>query len=551
MNQSVILLNSITNQMTNKILVTVFILLSMLLDVSLYAQEEEEKKEKKGSITFKMGAARHEFLDKNYRGALLIYRDILKIEKEHTMAQYRSAECHYKLKRFDLALKYLEKAKANDPEVVKEMNFFYGQTYHRMARLDEAISSFENFIATGAKRTIEYELALKYLNQCQYAQQLMSEPVPVVVENIGREINSRFDDYAPSVTSDGKTLIFTSRRSDTEGGEIDESSDYKFFEDIYISQWDEKLGEWSDAESLPGNVNTKKYDAVLSVAPDGNQMFIYKNDDKLAGDIFMSQRNKKTGDWYAPEKLDKPINTSYYEGSVSITADGRTLYFISERTGGVGRGDIYRSQKDKKGEWDKPKNLGRIINTSDDEKFVFIHPNGKTLYFSSKGHQTMGGYDIFKSELINGDWGTPVNLGYPINTVNEESTFSLTADNSKLFVAAEYEDSNGERDIYVADVSNYSLISSGYDNGTFVSIVGDVTIDGSLAKKATVKFFNAKSERFVGEAVTNNDGRCRINLTGNEEYRVEITHKGSTNIVMVDAKRIEGSDNVLKFDWKF
>ncbi len=535
--------------MKKSFLLTALLLMSLAFSFSSYAQVEEDKKEKKGSTTYKMAAARHEFLDHNYRGALLMYRDILKVEKENALAQYRSAECHYKLKRYDLALKYLEKAKANDPEVVKEVNFFYGQTYHRMARLDEAISSFEQFLASAPKRAVEYELAEQYLAQCRYAKLLMEEPVPVEISNVGREINSRFDDYAPSITADGKTLVYTSRRSDTKGGEIDESSDYKFFEDIYISKWDEKLGEWSDSESLPGDVNTNSYDAVLSIEPNGNRMFIYKNDAKLAGDIFVSKKNKTNDTWYAPEKLDKPINTSYYEGSVSITKDGQTLYFISERAGGVGRGDIYVSRKESDGSWGKTKNLGETINTGNDEKFVFIHPNGKTLYFSSKGHQTMGGYDIFKSELVNGEWGTPVNLGYPINTVNEESTFSLTADNSKLFLAAEYDDSSGERDIYMVDVSKYSLISSGYDSGTFVSIVGDITSNGSGAKKAMVKFYNAKSERFVGEAMTNKDGRFRINLTGDSEYKVLIEHKGKTKTVMVDTKLAEEGATVLKFNW--
>ncbi|MFN9970562.1 MAG: hypothetical protein ACK58T_11745, partial [Phycisphaerae bacterium] len=114
-------------------------------------------------------------------------------------------------------------------------------------------------------------------------------------------------------------------------------------------------------------------------------------------------------------------------------ADGKTLYFISERMEGFGLGDVYVTQK-KGDSWTSPKNLGEVINTDMDEKFVFIHPNGKTLFFASNGHPGMGSYDIFKTELVNGKWSTPVNLGYPINTVNEESTFSLTMDNSTMYL---------------------------------------------------------------------------------------------------------------------
>ncbi len=532
--------------MTKSFLLTLLIAASAFFTSDVFSQDDE----KAGGIKIgKMTAARHEFQQGNYRGALLKYRAILKAEPDNTMAKYRSAECHYKLKRYDLALKYLDRAKEDDPEIVKEMQFFYGQTYHRMARLDDAIASFENYLETAPKRTIEYDLATRYLTQCKYAKQLMKEPVPVEISNVGREVNSRFDDYAPSVTADGKTMVFTSRRSDTEGGEIDESSDYKFFEDIYISTWDEKLQEWSDNEKLPGDVNTDSYDAVLSIDPQGNNMFVYKNDERMAGDIFVSKKNRTNGEWYAPEKLDKPINTSFYEGSVSITRDGKTLYFISERIGGEGRGDIYRSELDKNGKWGKPKSLGDIINTKDDEKFVFIHPNGKTLYFSSKGHQTMGDYDIFKSELVDGEWGTPVNLGYPINTVNEESTFSLTADNTKLFLAAEYEDSTGERDIYMVDVSKYGLISKGYEQGTFVSIRGKVMDEGSEAKNILLKFYNAKSNRFVGEVTTDKEGKFKMNLPGNEKYTVTMASKKKSKTVDLDTTAKSDGVAILNYEW--
>jgi len=275
---------------------------------------------------------------------------------------YKTAQCHYKLKKYSLALKYVDKAKNVDSEISKNIDFFYGKTYHRMARLNDAVQSFDKFLNGASKRTIEYEMALKYVDQCIYAQQLMKEPIPVEIQNLGRGINSRFDEYAPSVTEDGKTIYFTSRRSDTQGGDIDEEGDYKFFEDIYIAKYDEEFSEWGDAVALPGFVNTDSYDAVLSVNPSGDEMFIYKNDARLAGDIFLSSRERGGENWEAPVKMEKPINSSYYEGSVSITSDGKTLYFISERPEGKGLGDIYVSKQDKSGDWQKPKNLGGIIN---------------------------------------------------------------------------------------------------------------------------------------------------------------------------------------------
>jgi tetratricopeptide (TPR) repeat protein len=475
------------------------------------------------AVATKMGSARHDFLNRNYRGALTTYRDITKSEPQNSKALYRTAQCYYELKRYDLAERYLDKSVKIDPEVFDEVDFFYGKIAHRLAKLDEAIGHFNDYLATNpSERSYEYFLTTRYIEQCQYAKEMMARPVDVNVENMGRSINSRFDDYTPSITADGKYLVFTSRRSDTKGGEIDEEGDYKFYEDVYYSTWDEEYDEWTLSENVQGNVNTEKYDAVLSIAPGGKELFIYRNNESSAGDIFISKYSEPTESWREPQKMPKPINTSYFEGSVSITEDGETLYFISERQGGIGRGDIYVSKKKKEGEWTKPENLGSMLNTEDDEKFVYIHPNGRTLYFASNGHQTMGSYDIFKSDFINGQWSVPVNLGFPINTVNEESTFSLTEDNQTLLIAAEYDDSYGERDIYKIDVSDYNFISGGYDQSNFSTLKLQVNDEeGEGLRKADVKIYNAISGRLITTETTDTDGFLKINLLGDQRYKVE------------------------------
>jgi len=351
---------------------------------------------------------------------------------------------------------------------------------------------------------------------------------------------------------DGELLIFTSRRSDTKGGEIDEGSDYKFYEDIYYSKWNKEKQEWSKSIGAEGLVNTNTYDAVLSISPSGDQMFVYKNNKNSAGDIFVSKYNYHEEEWKACEKMDRPINTSYFESSVSITSDGNTLYFISERPEGNGQGDIYKSEKKSGGGWSSPKNLGKIINTPYDEKFVFVHPNGKTLFFASDGHQTMGSYDIFKTEFVNGQWSLPINLGYPINTVNQESTFSLTRDNKTLLIAAHYDDTFGERDIYKIDVSNYSLLSSGYESsgyGTVITSVSDA--DGNLQKGVEIKFLYASTGRIVTEGVTDKLGRVRINLPGNTKYKMQVVKKKEIlKEELFDLTLDSHGETVKKFDLK-
>jgi tetratricopeptide (TPR) repeat protein len=472
------------------------------------------------AIPVKIIAAKHEFNENNMRGAITLYREVLAVDPVNATATYGVAQCYYNLKKYSLALEYLNKAVELNAEVNTSTKFFYGQIHHRVAELDKAISYYNDFIQQTKGSSYEKELALKYIKECEYAKEAMKNPASVGIANLGVEVNTRFEEYTPSITADGSRLYFTSRRSDTKGGEIDTKGDYKFFEDIYVSLYDEENNTWSTAEQLPGAVNTETYDAVLSVVPDGSGLFVYKNTVTTTGDIFFSKRNDVDNEFRLAEKMPRPINTSYFESSISMTADGNTVYFISERPEGLGQGDIYVSTKKGKS-WSNPKNLGKIVNTDYDEKFVFIHPNGKTLYFASNGHQGMGSYDIFKTELVNGQWSVPVNLGYPINTVNEESTFSLTSDNKTMYISAEYGDTFGERDIYQIDVSSYDLVSQGYDTGTFGQVICTVKDkSGKIAKGVTVSIYQEGSNKVLFSEKTDKAGRIKASLAGNKTYKV-------------------------------
>ena len=494
-------------------------------------------------------AARHEFNENNMRGALIIYREVLAAEPRNSTALYGTSQCQYNLKKYDLALKYLDSAVAVNPKVSSQTNFFYGQIYHRTSQLDKAISSFESFLET-EKTSYEAELAREYIAQCQFAKEMMARPVNVVVTNMGNLLNSRYDDYTPSISADGKMIVFTSRRNDTKGGRMDEEGDYKYFEDIYFSEYDEAAGSWTQSRGVDGDLNTETYDAVLSIFPSGKGMYVYKNTVNTTGDIYYSEYRPGSNEWAAAEKMPRPINTSYFEGSISMTDDGSVVYFVSERPEGKGQGDIYVSTK-KGDSWSSPKNLGAVINTDLDEKFVFIHPNGKTLYFASNGHQTMGSYDIFKTEFVNGEWSVPVNLGYPINTVNEESTFSLTRDNKILMIAAEYDDSFGERDIYKIDVTGYPLVSQGYGAATFGQILITVSDPkGDFIKNATVTVMSASTNRVITEVKTDKLGRAKVNLPGNQKYKVKVDHDEFTKTEEVDLVLKAQGETVMKLDIK-
>lgn len=502
------------------------------------------------SIPVKIVSAKHEYNVNNMRGALTLYREVLEVDPNNATATYGIAQCYYHLKRYSLALEYLNKAVALNASVNTSTNFFYGQIHHRVGELDEAIEYFEKFIKDSRGDSYEKELANKHILECRYAKEMMRHPVDVDILHLGEEINTRFEEYTPSITADGRKLFFTSRRSDTQGGAIDTKGDYKFFEDIYYSVYDPSTDSWLPSEQIPGKVNTDTYDAVLSVVPDGSGLFIYKNTSTNAGDIFFSKYNETDKEWREATKMPRPINTSYFESSISMTSDGSTVYFISERPEGIGQGDIYVSKRSGDS-WTSPKNLGKIINTADDEKFVFIHPNGKTLYFASDGHQCLGSYDIFKSEFVNGEWSIPVNLGYPINTVNEESTFSLTSDNKRMLIAAEYADTFGERDIYLIDVSRYALVSQGYESGTSGQIICSVSdAQGKIVKGVSVIIYDALSGRVLFDQKTDKAGRIKASLQGNRTYRLEVKKGDFKHEQEVELLLREEGETVIKVDVK-
>lgn len=513
--------------------------------------QEDIQRSKGGSIVdqARLISARSEFNKNNVRGALTIYREILEADPKNSTALFGVSECHYALKRYKLALEYLEKATELDPRVSSRANLYYGQIYHRTEQLDEAITYYRKYQEIFRPNSYDYLLTQKYIDECNYAKEMMKKPVDVTIKNMGTEINSRYDDYAPSISADGKTLIFTARRIDTKGGKMDTQGDYKYFEDIYYSTWNEEEGQWEYAQGVEDELNTETHDGVLSIFPDGSGMFVYKNTVNTTGDIYYSLYDKEKKNWQAAVKMPRPINTSYFESSISMTEDGNTVYFVSERPEGFGQGDIYVSHK-MGSTWSSPKNLGTVINSEHDEKFVFIHPNGRTLYFASDGHQTMGSYDIFKSELVNGVWTKPVNLGYPINTVNEESTFSLTSDNKTMIIAAEYEDSYGERDIYSIDVSRYALITQDNEQSQYGQLlVTYYNQKGKSISGASIEVVASENELSVAAGITNRMGEFKVNLPLNKKYRVTLHDRDYSETKEIELTRNDSGEsiNTLQF----
>lgn len=382
----------------------------------------------------------------DYRKALPIYEKVLATNPEDPNANFQIGICYLSLGRGSEAYPHLIKARDElGPSLDPTINLLIARSQHAAGQFDEAIQSYEDYSAfltekKGDPDGIKAEIA-RAIKECQVGRTLAMNPVRAKIENIGPTVNTRFREYTPVITADNTVMYFTSRREGSTGGAVDDKNEY--FEDIYQTQ--NKGGQWTMPANLGPPVNSNTHDAAIALSPDGSQLFVYKDDGE--GDIYISNRKGLT--WSKPKSLGSSINTrSYREPSVSITADGKTIYFSSNRPGGRGGLDIYKATRNAKGEWANVENLGPIVNTPEDEDAPFIHPDGVTLYYSSKGLETMGGFDIFRTQLENGTWSVPENIGYPINTPGDDIYFVLSADGKNGYYASEKKGGNGYTDIY-------------------------------------------------------------------------------------------------------
>ncbi|MFQ5334939.1 MAG: hypothetical protein ACE5DN_02575 [Flavobacteriales bacterium] len=423
----------------------------------------------KGLDKVKLQKARHLFLINDFDAALKVYLEIAQKNQGNALVNYRLGECNCKLRNYDVCVNYLEKAYRIDADVNKELHLLYASALHRLGEFDRALAhcaQFRQMLAAKSNKMKEMLGSDKLLTEdidkleanIKFAREMMDKPVHVKIANMGASVNSPTEDYRPAISADGKTLIFTSRRPDSKGGIIS-PEDHKYFEDIYISVLDEQTGQWSVAEGIQGRLNTDEHDACLGISPDGKQIFIYKNIEGLtrSGDIYLSKLSS-SGRWSTPKPFGKTINSSYFETSASMSKDGKRLYFVSERKGGIGQGDIYMAEKISKHEWSEAVNLGAEVNTAGDENSVFVHPDEKYLIFSSDGRTSIGGYDIYISLKKDGKWSKPVNLGYPINTMDDNVHFTVRADGKKAYYSTYDKDGFGNTDIFEIDLTGYDLI---------------------------------------------------------------------------------------------
>ena len=480
----------------------------------------------------KVELAKQKMYGGKIREALVMFKEILIESPKNGTVLYLAADCSYKLGEIDQATAYLQTGKASSNP--KPQNYYLlGLINLSNDKVDDALAEFIKYKSVATSSDIKEHDPDIFISQCNNAKNLEAHPVSVKIENLGQNVNSKFDDKGPAITADSKKIFFNSRRPESDEAPRDVEGDGKYFENIYFTVWDSAKQQWAPADEIPGQINQKSaHVACTGITSDGKQIFIYKNDmtdpEARGGDIFVSKVSNNK--WRTPEPLGKPVNTSYWEGGACLSPDGKTIYFTSERKGGYGNSDIWMAKRKSKTEWDTPVNLGPDVNSPYDEAGLFLAPDGKTLFFCSNGARSMGSYDIFRTICDNnGVWSKPENLGYPINTTKRDGPLVLGADTRYAYFSSDRMGGFGENDIYRIDLTDYAILEKGFkkQESNSLSILKGIIRDGFEGKTiegAEITFTSDTGEKISLQS--NENGEYLITLKGGVSYQVKVVKEG-------------------------
>jgi len=403
----------------------------------------------------KKNASKYFYDLQNYTAAIDEYEELLEEDPDNIEYNYNIA-ISYLNSNIDksLAIPYLEKLMSNK-EVVDEVAYFLGRAYALGYQFDKAIETYESYLKKIKPSNPYYADTERQIEYCQNAKELMKFPLSVKFENLGDKVNSPEDDYYPFIPINEAFIIFNSKRTDNDDEDMYEQPD------IMISYV--KNGKYTEAKKMPKAIDKIGTEEIVGLNADGSEAILFFESLNNQADLYECKiEDKKFGE---AVKLDKNINSKYTEIAASISSDNSRLYFASDRPGGYGGIDLYLCQRLPNGRWSEPQNLGPTVNTKYDEDFPNISPDGKVLYFSSKGHTSMGGYDIYKAKWdpFKKKFVGTKNVGYPINTPDDDMNFRISENGKYGYISALRKEGEGGLDIYRVTFTevepNYTAVS--------------------------------------------------------------------------------------------
>lgn len=442
------------------------------------------------------------FLFEEYKDALPLYQRLLREDPDNSNLNYKIGICYlHNSYQKEKSISYLLEAAKNISENYKgnshkersappEVNFYLGQAYRINGNLKKALEYFTFFKRNIDPEVFDIKVVDDEIKACGQARVMEESPVYFKKINAGKVINTRFEDINPVISGNGKTMVF--------------NRSLQFYDAVFLSTKDSS-DNWSEPVNLTPNFMVDGNSYCTGITYNGDEIFVYRSDN-YDGNIYSSK--KVDGNWQNLIKLNDYINTKYWESHASPSPDGKYLYFTSNRHGGYGGLDIYKAPRTKSGSWGEPVNLGPVINSPYNEESPFISPSGDKLFFSSLGHNGMGGYDIFVSELTAPEtWSSPVNMGFPLNTCDDDIFFCPADGKSSTALYSIYdpESSFGLKDIFLVQVFNSviprSFTVSGRINAPAPDILSNGNIEVSIIDDITGKMQQKVKPDSFGEFV--------------------------------------------------
>lgn len=419
-------------------------------------------------------------------------------------AHIELANAHFDLQDFSRAEEHYEKAVAIKSDYKPRVYYDLACAEWNQDKFAEAAEHAEHFLNSGPQSpNLRYDTR-RMVENARFAAEAVKNPVPFNPQSVGEGINTQYEEYLPSLTADGETMIFTRNQF------LDEN--------FYRSEF--KNGAWQTAVPLEG-VNTAENEGAQNISPDGSWLVFTacnrRNDGSQgACDLYWSQL--KNGAWTKPVPFSAVINSPAWEAQPCISADGKTIFFSSNRAGGSGGKDLWFTIRQANGKWATPQNMGPDINSDGDEQTPFMHPDGKTLYFTSNGLPGMGENDLYLVRMDEtGKWGKPQNLGYPINTKANEGTLTVSLDGKTAYFAAKRPGGMGAHDIYAFEMPDKDRPQP----VTYTKArVKDALSGKSLVAK--VEFTDVQTGQVFVSATTKTDGSFLVCLPAGREYALNV-----------------------------
>jgi outer membrane protein OmpA-like peptidoglycan-associated protein/tetratricopeptide (TPR) repeat protein len=483
-----------------------------------------------------------------YPDALELYLRSAKYNSDCAKLNYKIGVCYLATDKFYYASEFLEKAYLKDNRVADDIYLMLARAYHLNLAFDKAIENYKAYFDSFTTKEIEkYDIKVdKYIKECRYGQDLVNQPVRVIINNLGQRVNSEYDDYNPVLHPNNDLLYFTSRR-EVEKKDKRLEVDNKYLENIFVS---EQAGDlWKKPTLVDNKLDSKNNESLITISADGNFIYLY-NGQENGGDIMVSEFKK--GKWKSPKSISKKISSKYKETTVTFSPDGKEMFFVSNQEGTIGGMDIFYSKLNEKEKWTEPINMNAAINTVYNEEGVYWHPKEDKLYFSSQGHNSIGGFDVFYIERNEeGFWSNPVNMGYPVNTPNDDIFFKMDENNKQAYYSSVRDNGFGGKDLYkvifLGEEKELKLTTEDiylawnhkpindlfYVNpkevkvDTALYMVGQVTDakSGEAVKMAKIEVIDLEQSQVVATGLADTSGVYKIKIPKKKDYGVEVTAK--------------------------